>query len=91
MDKKEARRLMRSSMGSTLSVFDTYGLGIYIPQATQATIDAAEQFHKDMKEAESPPPDHSTCDHTWYIMDGAAKCYKCGTFEPDARRLEHDS
>ncbi len=44
-------------MGQNMAPFDTYGLGIYIPHAVQAIIDAAEQFHKDMKEAEADDTD----------------------------------
>ena len=28
------------------------------------------------------------CDHNWYVCDGSAKCYKCGTFVADAKCLE---
>ena len=49
---KESRRKMRAAIGNALAYFDIYGLGVHIPEAAKAIMDATEIFHKDMKEAE---------------------------------------
>lgn len=48
--QKEARRTLRTKLGNIMEPFDMYGLGVYIPPAIRAIIDACEQFCKDMKE-----------------------------------------
>ncbi len=51
MDKPEARRQLRSSIGGALQPFSKYGLDVFMPGAMTAVIQAAEQFHKDMLES----------------------------------------
>lgn len=41
---REAVRELTSSVGTTLAVFDIYGMGNYIPEATHAIVKAAEDF-----------------------------------------------
>jgi len=49
---KEARRKFRSACGEATKSFNMYGLGDHIPAAILHVIEAAEQFHRDMVEAE---------------------------------------
>ena len=55
MDKPEARRLLRVAIADAFVFLDEgvhCGLNMYSMEAQQACIQAAEAFHKNMKEAE---------------------------------------
>ncbi len=51
MDSADARRIFRAKTSEALECFRVYGLDIYIPGSLQTIIAAAEELHKNLKEA----------------------------------------
>ena len=51
--KFEIRRKLRVAINDLLKPFDMYGMGVYILPANVELIKLAEEFHKDMSEADT--------------------------------------
>lgn len=51
--KAEARRVFRNKISKTLDCFNIYGQGVFIAECMQAAIEAAEELHRSLCDAEN--------------------------------------